>query len=105
MAEKDYNENAQLENEKERLKRATIARMFAGARQEQTRFDELEKLRKELKHHLQVSALKTFAICQIISVSPQNGTQETRTETSRRAIDQDGQVRKVLGSRIHEVEA
>lgn len=58
MAENDRNENV-VENEKERLKRETIARMFAGAKAEQARYDELEKLRKELRQQLQVSVFKS----------------------------------------------
>ena len=58
MADNDYNKNALQKKTKERLKKDTVARMFAGARQEQARFDELQKLKKELKNHLQVTILK-----------------------------------------------
>ena len=61
MTENDANKKALLEKEmneeKERLKRETLAKMFAGAKVEQARFDELQKLRKELKHQLLVKSI------------------------------------------------
>ena len=58
MNKNDYNKNAVLKPEKidenERLKRRTVQRMFDGAREEQRRFNELQKLKKELKNQLQV---------------------------------------------------
>ena len=41
-------------SDKESIGKKTIARMFAGAKEEQKRFDELQKLRKDLKCHLEV---------------------------------------------------
>ena len=58
MSEKDSNENATMEQEKleekERIGKRTIERMLAGAKEEQKRYDELQKLRKELRLQLQV---------------------------------------------------
>ena len=58
MSEKDSNENATMEQEKleekERIGKRTIERMLAGAKEEQKRYDELQKARKELRRQLQV---------------------------------------------------
>ena len=58
MSEKEINENDMQEKEKaeqvEKIRKRTIDRMFAGARQEQKSYDELKKLRKDLKFHLEV---------------------------------------------------
>ena len=70
MNESDYNENDMQEREnaeeKERLKQKTIARMFEGARREQARFDELQKLKKDLKSHLKVLLLITISTIQYL---------------------------------------
>ena len=59
MSKNEINENElfakRTEEEKENLKKKTIERMMAGAKEEQKRFDELQQLRKNLKHHLQVN--------------------------------------------------
>lgn len=58
MAENDSNDNTLKDREdleeKKRIERETISRMFAGAKREQAVFDELQKLRKELRNTLQV---------------------------------------------------
>ena len=62
MSDQNCNENVMMEQEKmeenERLKRRTIERMFAGAKEEQKRFDEKQKLFKELKRQLEVFGIK-----------------------------------------------
>ena len=62
MSDQNCNENVMMEQEKmeenERLKRRTIERMLAGAKEEQKRFDEKQKLFKELKRQLEVFGIK-----------------------------------------------
>ena len=62
MSDQNFNENVMMEQEKmeenERLKRRTIERMLAGAKEEQKRFDEKQKLFKELKRQLEVFGIK-----------------------------------------------
>ena len=61
MNEKELNENVLPVNERreenEKLKKLTIQRMVEGARVEQKKFDELQKLKKQLKNHLEVIVL------------------------------------------------
>ena len=70
MSEKEINENDMQEKEKaeqvEKIRKRTIDRMFAGARQEQKSYDELKKLRKDLKFHLEVLWQKILYIYLII---------------------------------------
>lgn len=40
--------------DKDSIAKNTIAKMYAGAKIEQKKFDEIQKARKELKNHLEV---------------------------------------------------
>ena len=55
-------------SDKEEIQKRTLERMFAGARREQEQFNELQKLRKQLKSHLEVwhdyiLMLHNFSFC------------------------------------------
>lgn len=76
MSKIDRNEN-EMEREKieetERVKKRTIERMLAGAKEEEKQFRELQNLRKDLKFQLEVFFLLKSDVFYFILVSAQNG--------------------------------